>query len=311
MRESEWNLSYSANGVHPAADLTFGTFATGMYLTQPHEVTFGDVLAGEAPMPLDDGSRLGQDWQTGATVTLEIGVDAVDDAPDRLSRHGAVIDKLSLLRQAWRGDAVRSRFATPAVLRTLQGGRARRMYGRPRKFAPAASGLTRQGYTPVVAEFAMVDDLFYDDNQGVATVGIVPPPHRGIVGPLAAPLSMVGEGATKVPGEIVVGGSAAAWPIITFYGPITNPVCDLVGGWKTGLDLSLKENDRVTIDTRPWARTVLKNGTANVAGLLTRSTPKLKNLRLPLGRQDLILRGGDSTGMARMVVSWRDAYSGL
>jgi hypothetical protein len=196
------------------------------------------------------------------------------------------------------------------VLSTTQGGRSRRWYGRPRQSAPAASKLTRQGYTPVVASFFAVHTGSFDDVEQSVRVDMAPPPHRGIRGPLKVPLTMVGEGAARTPGEIVVGGNRATWPVITIAGPISQPVCELVGRWKLQLNLTLKAGERVTIDPRPWARTVLR-GNASVAGLITRSSPLLEDLLIPPGRQDFILRGTDATATAYMTVAWRDAYAYL
>ncbi|MBV1940773.1 phage tail family protein [Streptomyces sp. BV286] len=312
LAEQLWNLSYSGNGILPGADFTFGTFSTGYYLLDPVDIVPGDTAAGDTALPRRDGIRLGQDFKNaGATISFEIGVDTVDAAATRLGRHGANLAAVSRIEQAFDGEAVRWRFGTPAVLRTTQGGRARRFYGRPRKCAPAASRLTRQGYTPVVATFLSLDGVAYDDTEKSETVQINPPPRRGLKGPLTSPLRMTGTGATKVPGAVNIGGDRPTWPVITFHGPISDPACEVVGKWKVGLNLTIAEGSRVTIDTRPWALTVLRNGSASVAGNLTRASPRMVDMRLPKGRQDLVLRGADATGLAYMTVAWRDAYTYL
>ncbi|MGW3627868.1 hypothetical protein [Streptomyces sp. NPDC000880] len=311
LAEGEWNLQYGANGIHPGADFTFGSFRSGYDLLEPYEITYGDPDTGDVPLPREDGIRLGQDWHSAATVTFEVGVDTVDDAATGLGRHGANLGAVSTMVQAWDAEAVRRRFGTPAVLRTIQGGRARRFYGRPRKCAPTGSKLTRQGYTPVVANFACVDDTAYDDVEQSIRVDLIPAPHRGLVGPLTTPLTMTGTGASKVPGEVMIGGTKPTWPVITIYGPISQPVCEVVSRWKVSLNLSLGQGERVTIDPRPWVRTVLRNGSGNVAGTLYRSSPLLEGLRLPVGRQDFVLRGSDSSGLSYMTVAWRDAFAYL
>ncbi|MFD9394136.1 hypothetical protein ACFWBB_26390 [Streptomyces sp. NPDC060000] len=310
LAEGEFKLTYSANGVHPGAAFTFGTVRTGYYLLDDFEVKDTDVTAGDTPLPREDGIRHGQDYTTGATITFEVGVDTVDDGATLLERHGANLDAVSVMKQAWDAKAVRDRMATPAVLSTTQGGRARRWYGRPRQCAKAASKLTRQGYTPVVATFATAHTGSFDDVEQSVRVDMAPPPHRGIVGPLKDPLTMIGEGSVRVPGEIVVGGNRPAWPVITITGPISQPVCELVGKWKLGLNLTLAVGEKVTIDPRPWVRTVLR-GSGSVAGLITRSSPLLEDLLIPPGRQDFVLRGTDATATASMTVAWRDAYAYL
>ncbi|MDH6449678.1 hypothetical protein M2155_002086 [Streptomyces sp. SAI-119] len=310
LAEGEFKLTYSANGVHPGANFTFGTVRTGYYLLDDFEVKNTDVTAGDTPLPREDGIRHGQDYTTGATITFEVGVDTVDEGATLLARHGANLDAVSVMKQAWDAKAVRDRMATPAVLSTTQGGRARRWYGRPRQCEKAASKLTRQGYTPLVATFAAAHTGSFDDVEQSVRVDMAPPPHRGIKGPLKDPLTMIGEGAGRVPGEIVVGGNRPAWPVITINGPISQPVCELVGKWKLGLNLTLKAGEKVTVDPRPWVRTVLR-GSGSVAGLITRSSPFLEDLLIPTGRQDFVLRGTDATATAFMTVAWRDAYAYL
>ncbi|MEU0857421.1 hypothetical protein ABZ352_18555 [Streptomyces griseofuscus] len=310
LAEGEWNLSYSSNGVHPGANFTFGTFRTGYYLLEPVEIAYADPDTGDVPMPREDGVRFGQDFHAQATITFEVGVDTVDDAPAGAGRHGANLGAVSAMVQAWDAEALRQRFATPALLRTTQGGRARCFYGRPRKCAPASSRLTRLGYTPVVATFACQDDTAYDDVEQHLRVDLVPPPHRGLIGPLTTPLTMTGESTSRPTSDVTVGGTKPTWPVITIYGPITQPACEVVGRWKASLDLTLGVGEKVTIDTRPWARTVLR-GSASVAGLLYRGSPRLVDMRIPVGRQDFVLHGTDATGTAYMTVYWRDAYAFL
>ncbi|MFI1012674.1 hypothetical protein [Streptomyces sp. NPDC020965] len=311
LSEGEWNLSYSSSGIHPGADFTFGSFRSGFYLLDPFEIAYGDPDVGDTPNPRRDGVRLGQDFRTTATITFEVAVDTVDTAHTQRGRHGANLGAVSQMAQAWDGEAVRRRFGTAAVLRTVQGGRVRRFYGRPRKFAPAASRLTRQGHTPVIASFLSLDGVAYDDTERTVRVTMNPAPRRGLAGPLTTPLRMTGSGSSKVPGEAVIGGTKPTWPVITFYGPVAQPVCEVVGKWKASLDLTLAKGERVTIDTRPWALTVLRNGSASVAGKLSRSSPRLPDMRLPPGRQDFVLRGSDATGLSSMTVAWRDAYAYL
>ncbi|MGW1275484.1 hypothetical protein ACWD4V_00810 [Streptomyces tsukubensis] len=311
LSEGEWSLSYGANGIRPGANIVFGTVRTGYYLLDPVDIVYSDPDTGDVPMPRQDGIRFGLDYRGSATLTFEIGVDAVDRAATQLGRHGAVLDRVSALGEVWNAEAVRARFATPAVLSTTQGGRARRFYGRPRKFAPAASRLTRQGYTPVVASFVSVDGIAYDDTEKTIRIDLNPPPRRGLVGPLTTPLTMTGQSSSRSPGEIVVGGTRPTWPVITIRGPISQPVVDVIGRWKLGLDLTLGQGEYVTVDPRPWARTALRNGGASVAGAIHRGAPLMPQMRLPPGRADIVLRGVDPTGTAHLTVAWRDAYSYL
>lgn len=318
--EGEWNLTYGAEGLHPAVDFTFGTVKSGFYLLEPYEITYADSDVGDTPMPRTDTMRLGQDWRAPATVTFEVGVDTVSGASTPTLRHEKNLNALSTMAQAWDAEGLRRRFAVPAVLHTTQGGRARRFYGRPRKWAAAGSRLTRQGYTPVIATFACVDSTAYDDVEQKVAVALQSPPHRGLKGPLKDPITMAGAGVGTIQGSLLVGGTKPAWPVITIRGPISRPRVELVDrvvdgravpGWAAELDLVLGENESVVIDTRPWARTILRTGGASVAGALTWGSPLLENMRLPVGPQIVVLRGTDETGQATMTVAWRDAYSYL
>ncbi len=308
LAEGEWKLSYGANGVHPGANFTFGSLRTGYYLLDDVEIKDADVTNGDTPLPREDGIRFGQDFTTGTTLTFEVGVDTVDVGGTLLDRYAANLDAFSVMKHAWDAKALRARTATPAVLSTTQGGHARRWYGRPRKCEKAPSKLTRQGYTPVVANFIAAHTGSFDDVEQTVRVDMAPPPHRGIKGPLKEPLTMVGESTARAPGEIDVGGNEATWPVISITGPISQPVCELVGRWKLSLDLTLKPAEKVVIDPRPWVRTVLK-GSASVAGLIKRGSPFLEDLLIPPGRRDFVLRGTDATATAFMTVAWRDAYA--
>ncbi|MFI6686598.1 hypothetical protein [Streptomyces sp. NPDC050485] len=323
LSEGEWNLVYGPSGLHPGADFVFGTTASGYYLLEPYEIAYGDTDTGDTPLPQADGVRLGRDYRAAATLTFEIGVDSVDSASDQPGRHGHNLAALSDMGRVWDAEAVRGRFGVPAVLRTVQGGRCRRFYGRPRKWAPAGSRLTRQGYTPVVTTFACVDGVAYDDVEKSVRVDLNPPPHRGLAGPLRTPLTMTGESTAKTSVAAVVEGTKPAWPVITIYGPISQPSCEVVlrddeqlwnggqRGWRVSLDRKLRDGEWITIDPRPWARTVLLNNGGSVAGALSRDTPRMQNMQLPLGRHDLVLRGVDATGSSFMTVAWRDAYTYL
>ncbi|MFD4933428.1 hypothetical protein [Streptomyces virginiae] len=309
LAEGEWNLSYGARGILPAADFTFGTFRSGFYLLEPYEITYADTDAGDTPMPRTDAIRFGEDFRAQATLTFELGVDTVGGPA--LSRHGRNLDAVSALEQAWDAESVRRWSGKTAVLRTMQGGRARRWYGRPRKCAPSGSRLTRQGYTPVVATFACQESHSYDDVEKSVRVDLQPPPHRGLRGPLKAPVTMTGQSSAVVRGGLDVRGTKPTWPVLTIRGPLSQPQIELVGHWTVALDLTLGPNDSVTIDTRPWARTVLRNGSGSVAGALTWGSPRMENMRLPVGPQSLVLRGVDDTGSAFLTASWRDAYAYL
>ncbi|MGW0033081.1 hypothetical protein ACWDXD_25100 [Streptomyces sp. NPDC003314] len=322
--EGEWRLWYAGYRMFSGADFTFGTVRTGCYLTDPYEITLGDADVGDMALPRNDGIRFGRDRRAANRITFELGVDAVDAAATRVGRHGAGLSKLSAFAQAWDAEALRLQYGHSASLSTTQGGRSRRFYGRPRKWAAAGSPLTRQGFTPVVAEFQCVDDTAYDDveqNERVPLTWFQKP--GGIGGPISGPVfyppgsrnpeswypPMPEQPPTRRPGDVVNRGTKPTWPVITVYGQITNPVVTLQNRWSVTLDLSLKAGEKLTIDTRPWIATVTR-GSASVAGLMRRGSPRLDQMRMPPGRCVFDLDGKGAPN-AYMTVAWRDAYSYL
>jgi hypothetical protein len=100
---------------------------------------------------------------------------------------------------------------------------------------------------------------------------------------------------------------------VTIHGPITNPSVTITGLWTLALAATIAAGDVVTIDTRPWARTVLRNGsaTASLAGSLTRTSARLSGASIPPGTYECVLRGTDGTGTASASVTWRETYSAI
>ena len=132
----------------------------------------------------------------------------------------------------------------------------------------------------------------------------------GMSEPLSEPLSTIGGGARS--GVIdVVGGTAPAPFIATIHGPMTNPW--IAGpGWRFDFLTTLAYDQTLTVDTRPWAKTVLRNDGASLAGTLTRASTALSDARLlPGGGAWLTFGGIDGTGTATCSVSWRPTYRSL
>ncbi|MEV7684243.1 hypothetical protein AB0O64_37805, partial [Streptomyces sp. NPDC088341] len=141
-------------------------------------------------------------------------------------------------------------------------------------------------------------------------LAITPPLGGGLVGSLSAPLTSTGESDRSQ--AITVGGALPAWPVITIAGPITNPVVEMVGLWRFELLASLAYDRTVTIDTRPWVRSVVLNQAGgSLAGALTRQSPRLADAGIPPGTYEAVLRGIDATGTARATVAWQETYSSL
>src|SRR5690606_20764520 len=105
---------------------------------------------------------------------------------------------------------------------------------------------------------------------------------------------------------VIVGGDTDTWPVITIRGPVAQPSIRLVGtDVAVRLDTTLAGDRSVTIDPRPWARSVLRDDGASLAGAL-RGSP-LAALRLPPGQTVVHFGGTDLSGQSSASIRWRDA----
>ncbi|WP_431976088.1 hypothetical protein [Micromonospora haikouensis] len=294
-----WTLAY------PGTSYSWGPWASGVMLAAEPVIGPVEIATDDAPRPRADGRAMGVDYRGAASITFELLVLGASEAEVR--------QRQTVLALAWRADAVRSTPGAVAELSTVVAGRPRVAYGRPRRFAPAAKR-PREGVIPVVADFAMVhDDCWYDPAVEQEVVSLVPPSSGGLVAPLVTPLTTVP--ATAVPGSVRVGGDLPAWPVITITAgaaPLSGPVVQVTGLWALGLAVTIPAGQSVTVDTRPWRRTVLRDSDgASLAGTLSRSGARLAQAAVPPGVYEIALRGQDVSGTATMRFAWQKTYAGL
>ncbi|MEU9925163.1 hypothetical protein AB0H51_28410 [Streptomyces griseoluteus] len=341
MREGEWLLGYSSYDNYPGAKLTFGREDCGIYCLSEPDVNFADIDVADASLPGEDGIRMGRDYQRSATVAFELGVDGALALIDRhwprrpaargeligdwsevegvlaavnksSSAHTRTLDGVNMLRAAWRADGLRGKAGRAAWLVHRFGGRTRRLYGRPRKFAVAHSRFARQGYTPVVAEFQAVDDRFYDDTAQEVEMydrrKVSLPPRPGRPGELGWD--------SKKTVDVIHDGDTNTYPYIEIWGPCTNPKVTLGPDlWAVQLSMSIASGDHVTIDPRPWVRTVTHykgSSTSSVADELTRASPRLSQMFIPPGRWSATMsftQMGPPLSGPRVRIGWRDAHT--
>lgn len=294
MLDGEWRLSYGSTSV------LFGTPATPVFHLTTPDVGDVDIRVADVGRPRADGRAFGVDYRAGRTITFDLGVQAATSAATR--------DEMETFAAAWRADSVRSVPGAVAELAMQYDGRERRVYGRPRRFAPNFSDVTVNRLGTIAADFACVDDLFYGSTQHVQTIPNVPAPQGGLLAPLGSPMLTTESSDRSM--VMSVDSPLPVWPVIEIDGPIINPEVIVAGLWTLGFSLTIYENETITIDTRPWARTILRNG-ANVAGALTARSPRLSQASIPAGDWEVALRGVSSTGLAEASVRWRDSYSSL
>lgn len=294
MRDSEWTLIYGST------NYTFGPADLDVVNMSAPDIGDVEVRADDADRPRSDGRAFGQDFRGARTVTYDLAVLGSDES--------AVRSRLAALAKVWRADEVRLTPGALAEMRVRYAGRERALFGRPRKFAHVEEDAP-QGFIPVAATFDAADDRFYSTTTTETVLSIAGGTGGGLLAPLAAPLSTTVSSDRSQSIEVL--GDLAAWPVVTFTGPITSPELEIFGLWKMRLATTIAEGQSISIDTRSWARTALHSTGASVAGAFTRDSVRLSKASIPPGRYEMAFRGSSPTGTATARVSWRDTYTSL
>lgn len=261
---------------------------------------------GDLALPGRDGTVFGRDTKQGPELVFEVNVLHRD--PDAAKAEWAQ------LASRWDAPALRARPGEVAALRMrLPGSRTVVTYGRPRTLERTSSlALLKQGRIDATATFQCAGSRFYADGEqpgtGVRsiTLDLVTDAGGGITWPVTWPIVWGAAGERQ--DAVVNSGEAPSWPVITFHGPVAQPSLELVGtGRALRLDTTLAFDRSVTVDTRPWAQTVLRDDGASMAGVLRGAS--LAEFQLPVGQTTLAYRGTDMSGQSTCTVAWRDAYT--
>jgi hypothetical protein len=165
------------------------------------------------------------------------------------------------------------------------------------------------GYVPLTVDFQAIDSYTYDDQESSVTLGAAVGSEGGFQFPVVFPVTTlpVGDSANQA----VVDGDAPTYPVITFTGPLTNPVL-ATNDWTLSLNRAIGVGQVVTVDLRPWAMTALLNTGASVAGDLGRGRNQyLSDMKLQPGRTDLAFRAAASSGAGTCTVRWRNAWNSI
>ncbi len=220
------------------------------------------------------------------------------------------LDTLDRFSAAWSPADMALTPGEVTVLRYQTGGRARRVYGRPRRFSAPPSNLILGGYVPVTHDFECVDSFTYDD--AISTVLIpysTPAPPGGFVLPISIPFPTASRQGNAEE-QIVVGGNTRAYPAVRFNGPWTNPSID-TGAWTLSWNGTIPEGGWVEIDCRPWRLTTLwKSGASAVAGLPARTW--LEDCWFAPGDRPILKLGGfNANGNTSALVGWRNTWTSI
>lgn len=255
-----------------------------------------DWLIQDTVDPFSGGTRTGRDALQGNTWTWAMHGNRTDE--------GEVLASVEQLASAWwtLNDP-----GVVSVIRYALNGRVRRVYGRPRRWSAPPDNRILGGLIPITADFKCVDPLIYGDLPESLQMDLSFDSAGGFVFPVVFPVITLPGGFT--PGATFVSGSRPTPAIIRFDGPLTDPSIT-TDDWTLQLKGTIPEFQWVTIDTRPWMRTVMLNDTYAVPGMLGPRT-RLKDLTLKPGAQSFAFRGISGTGTGTATLKWYPAYPSL
>lgn len=244
-----------------------------------------------------DGRAFGRDYLPGTSITFTGQVRVPGEPATALARYND-------LAAAWVNPDVRLNPGKVSTLRAWYPGADGPVtaYGRGRQIAPTL-GMVRFGLVSYVAQFDLADANFYSDELYSIEIGLLPSTAGGVVPPVIPPVILA---SVETQDNHVVNAGAATWPVIHITGPITNPVIMYPNlGVRCVITATVPEGRTLTLDARPWARTITLDTGASFAGMVTGS--RLVDLRLPTGSTLVAFSGQDLTGQARMTFTWRTA----
>lgn len=275
-----------------------------------------ELRVSETEMSGEDGVTFGYEYLGKRPWTI-IGAVKSGTNPNVGGDSSSAWDNLSQLMRAWDYNRARNTARAVVPLWFKRPGRETMLvYGRPDRIDPDVSQ-SYAGYVTYQASFRQSDPKFYSDAEQEITLPITTPYvggllYNGTQDGLILPF-MTSE-MTERQGVIEQFGDIDAPLIITFTGQVTNPTLRLLNSdgsdrWKIKLQTSVGSSQSVTIDTRMWQRTVLRNDGANIAGAVR--GPRLAQLVAPPGASELIYSGASEGGSSTCSVRVRNAWAAI
>lgn len=272
----------------------------GALLVENFSAGRSSLRTSDTNRPQKDGTTPGLDFLGDRTWAFDI-----------VTNGRTLTDALALaeaLEDEWYADEVRLTPGRREPLSYELDGRWRRVYGRPGEYeGPVGNVRAKQGAGIITADFRVMDPYHYSEDVQEVTLNIVPSSTGGLVGPLVSPLTSASSGAPRA-GNVTNRGNRPTPLQVEFVGPVRDPWVRSAAGWTIGLKGSLAYDETVLVD--PLTETVRRSDGAAVPGMLTTAT-LLSESKLPAGQSELSFGGTDSTGTAKAVLRWRDAYKSL
>jgi len=262
----------------------------------------GSTRTQDVEVPMGDGTMMGRDFHSSPTWMFDFYTNVRDWA-----------EAMSLaedMASVWSADEVRETPGAVMPLRYLMAGRWRRVYGRPRNFSPPDGGLySKLGRAEFAGSFTTVDRLHYEDTERATSANMIPTTLGGFIAPFVSPIVFESPNEGYTPSGLVVGGKARVGGAVEVEGPVTDPWVEVTGQWKVQFIGTLGYGDKFTLDTRPWVRTVMRNG-APQSGILSHST-MVQDVKLSPGAYSMSFGGLGASDSARATIRWRNAYYSL
>lgn len=256
-----------------------------------------DFRTQDTPHPRADRMLFGRDYTTPPVWTFELATNP------RTFVEG--VDALAELESAWLTTS-RMRPGWYTWLRYERAGEVRKVAGRPRKWGRSHTKTFQHGVVRAVAEFQLMDTLSYTDETNVLRITTVPGRVGGYTFPIIFPWGTRATGGRRQ-GMITINGTVPTPATVVIHGPVTGPV--VTGpGWRLSFPrLTLKHDQRVTID--PRAQSVRRNDGASMVGWLEKFY--FDRLTLKPGDQEITFEGTDSSGTSWCEVRWSEAINGF
>lgn len=137
-----------------------------------------DWLVQDQDDPFSGVTRVGRDVRKGPTWTWSLFVNQYSETD--------ALEALSDLAEAWSPDDLDT--GDVMALRYMIGGRVRRVYGRPRRFASPPNNKILSGMIDVTADFKLIDPNYYGDSPEQISVGTTYTSEGGFVFPVTFPV---------------------------------------------------------------------------------------------------------------------------
>lgn len=250
-------------------------------------------------IPNEDGWTMGVDQLEPGSWRFKLFVNQ--------DTEGEALDALEELAAAWRGDAYRKQPGKATALRYRLNNRTRLIYGRPRRFEAPLSAAYTSGAILITADFQALSDLFFDDSEEYLDVAFREPTTGGFVTPVTAPVSTEQSGVEYGPYEFYVAGVQATPAMVDFVGPLNDAGLLIDGVPFIQFQQDIPAGVTVTVDARPWVRSVRRSDGGGAAGLLSPRS-RMPKMTLEPGVHSATLLGSTPTGTGYARVRWRRAY---